>query len=155
MAGDTRIPTAVPVVRGERDAEQLVLDVLSRHADSLLKTARNHSLCADDAHDAYQRMVEIFLRRASSLDAELAFKWAHTVVKHEAMRVREGRLRLVGGEAPELDDRESDVLRTDDEHVASFDLMARSAEALQQLKPAELRALWLRAQGLVRPPLRA
>jgi hypothetical protein len=31
--------------------------------------------------------------------------------------------------------------------LATFDLIGRSAEALQRLKPQELRALWLRAQG--------
>ena len=36
---------------------------------------------------------------------------------------------------------------TPEERLASFDLVGRSAEALQRLKPQELRALWLRAQG--------
>ena len=36
---------------------------------------------------------------------------------------------------------------TPDERLASFDLVGRAAEALQRLKPQELRALWLKAQG--------
>ena len=62
------------------DARELVLRVISQHADSLLRTARRHSLCADDAQDAYQRTMEIFVRRAATLDPELAHKWVHTVV---------------------------------------------------------------------------
>jgi hypothetical protein len=74
MAGDTQTRTARPVLRSETAARQLVLDVLRDHADSLLRVARNHSLCADDAHDAYQRAVEIFLRHAATLDADRAYK---------------------------------------------------------------------------------
>jgi len=42
---------------------------------------------------------------------------------------------------------ETDRLPTDDERIAAFDLMTRSAEALQRLKPQELRALLLKAEG--------
>src|SRR3954447_25133664 len=63
------------------------------------------------------------------------------------MRLRSQRLRVVGGEAAEMDEHESWALRTTDEHIASFDLMERSAEALRRLKPQERRALWLRAEG--------
>jgi hypothetical protein len=135
------------MLRAPEDARQLVVDVLAEHAEDLLATARRHSLCADDAHDAYQLAVEIFLRRAGELEEDLAFRWLHTVVKHEAMRLRAQRLRLVGGEAAEMDDHEAWTLRTSDEHIASFDLMTRSAEALRALKPQERRALWLLAQG--------
>ena len=46
------------------DAEALVLRVIASDADSLLRLARRHSLCADDAQDAYQRGLEIFMRHA-------------------------------------------------------------------------------------------
>ena len=146
MAGDTQIRAAGAPLRAHADARQLVVDVLTEHAQELLATARRHSLCADDAHDAYQRAVEIFLKRAATLEEDLAFRWLHKVVKHEAMHLRKQRLRLVG-EPAELDDHESWTLRTTDEHIASFDLMTRSAEALRRLKPQEARALWLLAQG--------
>ncbi len=146
MAGDTQ-RAAQPMLRAQDDARQLVVDVLSEHAEDLLNTARRHSLCADDAQDAYQLAVEIFLKRAHSLERDLAFRWLHTVCKHEAMRLRAQRLRIVGGEAVDLDEHESWAPRTADENIASFDLMTRSAEALRALKPQERRALWLRAQG--------
>src|SRR3954468_19954456 len=123
MAGDTQMRATGPRLRSHADARQLVVDVLTEHAEALLATARRHSLCADDAQDAYQLAVEIFLRRAGDLEEEGASRWLFTVVKHEAMRLRSQRLRVVGGEAVEMDEHESWALRTTDEHIASFDLM--------------------------------
>jgi len=128
-------------------ARELVLRVVSQHADSLLRTARRHSLCADDAQDAYQRTMEIFVRRAATLDPERAYKWVHTVCKHEAMAVRAQRQQLVSSEEPDLDAEEARHLPSPEEQMVSFDRLRRSAEALQRLKPQELRALWLKAEG--------
>ena len=136
-----------PALRSREEADRLVLGIIGAHADSLLAVARRHSLCPDDAQDAYQRAMEILLRHARRLEAEGAPKWAHTVVKHEAMRLRAARSRTVGSEEPDLDRHEAAGLPTPDEHVLAFDRLSRSAEALQRLKPQELRALWLKAQG--------
>jgi DNA-directed RNA polymerase specialized sigma24 family protein len=143
--GATEVVRSVLRTRAEADA--LVLAVLRDHAESLLRVARRHSLCADDAQDAYQRACEIFLRHAPTLEAAEAFKWMHTVTKHEAMRLRAQRARTVGGDDVDFDHHQAGRLPTADEQVASFDLLTRSAEALQRLKPQELRALWLKAQG--------
>src|SRR3954447_4546362 len=61
-------------------AEQLVLRTVATQAESLLRTAYRHSLCDDDAHDAYQRGLEIFVRRVSTLDPASVHKWLHVVV---------------------------------------------------------------------------
>src|SRR5258705_8781069 len=89
-------------VLSDAQARELVMQVVARHADSLLKTARRHSLCADDAQDAYQRTMEIFVRRAATLEPERAYKWVHTVCKREAMAVRRQRQQLVSSEEPDL-----------------------------------------------------
>src|SRR4051794_33117316 len=73
---------AISVQRSPEQAEQLVLDLIAAHADSLLRTARRYSLCADDAQDAYQRALEIRMRHAARLNAERAGGWLHTVVYH-------------------------------------------------------------------------
>src|SRR3954463_14200211 len=135
-------------VMSDEQARELVLCVVSQHADSLLKTARRHSLCADDAQDAYQRTMEIFMRRAASLDPDRAHKWVHTVCKHEAMAVRAQRQQLVASEEPDLDREEARHIPSPEERTVAFDQLRRSAEALQRLKPQELRALWLKAEGL-------
>jgi len=61
-------------------SHDLVARTVREHAPALLKTARRHSLCLDDAHDAYQRAMEIFLRRASTLEQATIVSWLHTVV---------------------------------------------------------------------------
>ena len=78
-------------LRSADQAHALVVSLVSAHADSLLRVARRHSLCADDAQDAYQRGLEILLRHGDRLDPERAAGWLHTVVKHEAMAVRASR----------------------------------------------------------------
>jgi RNA polymerase sigma factor (sigma-70 family) len=137
----------VEQVLTDEQARELVIAVVSQHADSLLRTARRHSLCADDAQDAYQRTMEIFVRRARTLDPAQAYKWVHTVCKHEAMAVREQRQQLVSCEEPDLDREEARNTPSPEERIVSFDRLRRSAEALQRLKPHELRALWLKAEG--------
>ena len=57
-------------VGGTWGADASAYAYVTPHAASLLRTARRYSLCADDAQDAYQRALEIFVRRADSLDPE-------------------------------------------------------------------------------------
>jgi len=134
----------------DRGAEELILRTVAAHAESLLRTARRHSLCLDDAQDAYQRALEIFMANAERLDPARAPAWLHVVVKREAQAIRRARQRLVTADEVDLDAHESASLPTPEERLLTFDMLTRSAEALQRLKPHELRALWLKAQG-VRP----
>jgi RNA polymerase sigma factor (sigma-70 family) len=130
-----------------RAAEELVLRTIAEHADSLLRTARRHSICADDAQDAYQRAIEIFMAHAQRLDAGRAAGWLHVVVKREAQAIRRSRQKLLLSSEVDVDGHEAASLPTPDEQLLRFDSISRSAEALKRLKPHELRALWLRAQG--------
>lgn len=131
----------------DADRDALVVDVIRLHADGLLRLARRHSLCADDAQDAYQRGLEIFLCHAYRLDPERAPSWLRTVVKHEAMAVRALRQRELAPADLDFDQLETSTTPSPDEQVIAFEAVARSAEALQRLKPNEVRALWLQAQG--------
>src|SRR4051795_4449731 len=138
---------AISVQRSPEQAEQLVLDLIAAHADSLLRTARRYSLCADDAQDAYQRGLEILMRHAGRLDADRATGWLHTVVKHEALAINKARCRILGGEEVDLDAIETRTSPSPEDRVLGVEQVARSAEALQRLKPQEVRALWLKAMG--------
>jgi RNA polymerase sigma factor (sigma-70 family) len=120
---------------------------VAAHADSLLRTARRFSLCVDDAQDAYQRTLEIFMAHAGRLDPESVAGWLHVVVKREAQAIRRSRQRCVPSSEVDFDKYECASTPTADERLASVDLVGRAAEALQRLKPQELRALWLKAQG--------
>jgi len=127
--------------------EALVLELVGSQADSLLRVARRYSMCADDAHDAYQRGLEILMRHAARLDPERAAGWLHTVVKHEALAINRSRRRIVGVSELDFDTLESRTSASPEERVLASDRVARSAEALHGLKPQEVRALWLKALG--------
>src|SRR4051812_6956353 len=128
-------------------AERLVLELVGSQADSLLRVARRYSLCADDAHDAYQRGLEILMRHAARLDPDRAASWLHTVVKHEALAINRSRRRMLGSSELDLDALEARTTASPEERALASDRVARSAEALHGLKPQEVRALWLKALG--------
>jgi RNA polymerase sigma factor (sigma-70 family) len=130
-----------------RHTQELVLRTVATHAESLLRTAYRHSLCADDAHDAYQRSMEIFMRRARTLDPEYVARWLHVVVKREAMEVRRGRSESVAAEDIDFDHHEAQTVASPEERAISAERATRAAEALRRLKPQELRAMWLKALG--------
>jgi len=136
-----------PVRLTGEQAEQLVLRTVAAHAEALLRTAQRHSLCVDDAYDAYQRSLEILMRRAPTLDPDRTGQWMHTVVRHEALAVRRSRVELVHPEAVDLDGEEAIHLPGPEEHALSAEHVTRAAEALQRVKPQELRAMWLKALG--------
>jgi RNA polymerase sigma factor (sigma-70 family) len=129
------------------EAEQLVLRTIAAHAESLLRTAQRHSLCLDDAHDAYQRGLEIFMRRAPTLDPTYVGRWLHVVVKHEAIEVRRGRTEHVADEEVDYERQEALHVSSPEERVLDGERATRAAEALQRVKPQELRAMWLKALG--------
>jgi RNA polymerase sigma factor (sigma-70 family) len=112
-------------------------------------------MCADDADDALQRGLEILLRKAPTDDPRELIKWTQTVVKHEALAVRRERERILAGPAartPEPGEEDwtaSLPSRLDGppERAIRHEQIARSREALQALKPQELRALTLLAEG--------
>src|SRR3954447_13816193 len=128
-------------------AEQLVLRTVATQAESLLRTAYRHSLCDDDAHDAYQRGLEIFVRRAPTLDPARADRWLHVVVKREAWAVREARADVAASADFDADGHEAIHLASPEEQTINAERMTRAAEALQRLKPHELQAMWLKASG--------
>ena len=129
------------------DPEDRVASVMAEHGRTLLRTANHFSLCHDDALDAYQRALEIFLRRADRVLPETEVAWLKVVVKHEALAIRRARSEAVSGEEPDLDARAEPTARPLDEQVAGGERVSRSAEALRALKPDERRALMLKAQG--------
>ena len=57
-----------------------VAAVAARHERSLLRVARQASLCHDDALDAYQRALEIFVRRVETVDPATELSWLKVVV---------------------------------------------------------------------------
>ena len=112
-----------------------------------MATARRFAATPEDAEDAYQRGVEILLTKAPTTAEDELVPWLRTVVKHEAWALRRQRQRA----APVADDGNvpeppSEVAATHDQ-AERIDRLRIGAEALKKLKPQEIRALVLRAEG--------
>jgi RNA polymerase sigma factor (sigma-70 family) len=141
---------------GAAARKRAAAELVARHGSSLRQTARRYSICAEDAEDAYQRALEILLTKAPTEDPRELIRWTHTVTKHEALAVRRNRERLLGTVPPRGPEHGAPEDWVDlipsrragpEEQVESRERIARSREALQALKPAELRALTLLAEG--------
>lgn len=129
------------------DAEALVVRVLQQHADLLLRFARKHSDCEDDAADAFQRGLEIFLRHSRRLEPETAHRWLYRVIRNEAASIRGQRARELGPVALDPDRMEARHEPSPEERVLAREARVHQAEALRALKGTELQALWLQASG--------
>jgi RNA polymerase sigma factor (sigma-70 family) len=138
---------------GEATRRRVAVETYARHEAALRRTARRYSLCADDAEDALQRGLEILLRKAPSEDPRELIRWTQTVVKHEALAVRRERERLLAAApvpGPGFEDWVALIPSESDgpaERAERRESIARSREALRALKPQELRALTLLAEG--------
>jgi RNA polymerase sigma factor (sigma-70 family) len=132
--------------------KRAAVETYARNETALRRTARRYSLCEDDADEAVQRSLEILLRKAPSADPRELVKWTQTVVKHEALAVRRERERVLAGPAAAGEDGDWVSLLPSaadgpPERAERREAVARSREALQALKPHELRALTLLAEG--------
>jgi len=130
------------------DAEDVLLGIVREHAAELLRFARRFSLCGEDAQDAYQRALEIMVRRLRRGPLEAPLPYLRTVIRHEAGSVRAERERLVGREELDVERESAELVADPAEHAERFERLAHTAEALRRLKPQELQALSLRAEGL-------
>jgi RNA polymerase sigma factor (sigma-70 family) len=148
-----REATGAPVDAATR--KRVAVETFVRHEASLRRTARRYSICADDAGEALQRALEILLLKAPSDNPRELIRWTQTVVKHEALAVRADRERILAGPAAATTQtgREDWVamlpaeLDGPAERAERHEAIERSREALATLKPQELRALTLLAEG--------
>ncbi len=128
------------------------VNLLDRHGQTLLRIARRHSLCREDAEDALQRAVEILLTKAPSLVPTRLIAWMAVVTKHEAIAVRRSRERLLrclpadGTVLDPLDLIASDVPQPA-ERAERSDAVNRARRSLAELKANERIAILLQAEG--------
>jgi hypothetical protein len=66
------------------DPRSRVAAVVTRHERTLLHVARQASLCHDDALDAYQRALEIYVRRVDTVDPATEVAWLKVVSAYDA-----------------------------------------------------------------------
>src|SRR5918999_2735213 len=96
---DARL-TRTPPARAEID--QAARHLIARRGREIVAAARRYAATPEDAEDAYQRGLEILLRKAPSTSEDDLVPWLKTVVKHEAFALRRHRER----HAPVTDDGE-------------------------------------------------
>jgi RNA polymerase sigma factor (sigma-70 family) len=141
--------------QSEAARKRAAIEMIAEHEGALKRTARRYSFDAEDAEDAYQRALEIVLTKAPTTDPRELIRWTQTVTKHEALALRQSRERLLGYGGPKAaGDVSPDLVALipaagdgPEEQVERREAIARSREALRALKPAELRALSLLAEG--------
>src|SRR6188508_1975599 len=134
--------------RARREERELAaLAIVRRHGSAVMATARRYSATPEDAEDAYQRGLEILLTKAPSTRESELIPWLKTVVKHEAFALRRQRER----HSPVTDDGElrdrPALTAVTHEQAERLERLRQGAEALGHLKPHEIRALVLKAEG--------
>ena len=121
------------------------------HGAQLLRTARRYAATSEDAEDAYQRALEILLRKGPRLPERELVPWLKTVIKHEAFALRRHHARTSpvapSGAGGESDQDFTSFEASPSEQVERLDRLRLGAEALHQLKPQEARAMRLLAEG--------
>ena len=135
-------------IRPERaEIDAAALELLARHGSQILATARRYAATPEDAEDACQRGLEILLTKAPSTSEDELIPWLKTVVKHEAFALRRQRER----HSPVTDDGElrdrPAIAAVTHEQAERLERLRQGAEALGHLKPHEVRALVLKAEG--------
>jgi RNA polymerase sigma factor (sigma-70 family) len=124
---------------------------IEEHGALMLATARRWSASDADAEDAFQRAAERALRNRPSGTPDEVRGWLRTTVKHEALSIARQRRRIVPGGAPEalVGQRmfSAQAPAETDVRAEQLDRLRRASQALRQLKPQEIRALQLRAEG--------
>lgn len=147
--GDPRLESDDAAAR-----KRAAVETYARNEAALRRTARRFSICQEDADDALQRGFEILLSKAPTADPRHLVKWTQTVVKREAMAIRHDRERMLVSPALAAAAGPEDwvsLLPSDadgpPEQAERREAVGRSREALQALKPQELRALTLLAEG--------
>jgi RNA polymerase sigma factor (sigma-70 family) len=129
-----------------------VLQLLFDRQSAFRRTARRHSLCRQDADDAFQRAVEILLTKApADAGPDHLTAWMQVVTRREALAVRRMRERLLGP-AP-ADDRGAPLDRLSAHAPGPAERAEEHEDAVERLrllgalKPQERRALVLKAHG--------
>src|SRR5688500_18802068 len=107
--------------------EARVAAMIGAHGDGLRRVARRYSATADDAEDAVQRGLEIYLRRLARVDPATEAAWLKVVVKHEALALRRARREAEAGDAVDLDAQPAPDQRPLDDVLAGRERAGRVA----------------------------
>jgi len=122
--------------------------LVHQHHRTLLRVAQHWSATPDDAQDAVQRALEIYMRRIDSLEPATELAWLRVVVKNEALAIRARSADQLAVESPDEPDDTLAEQRPIDDLLAGRERVRRSKETLARLKPDEAKALVMKAEGM-------
>lgn len=128
------------------EIEVAVLAMLSTRSSEVLAHARRFASNPEDAEDAFQRGLEILLTKAPSTDENDLVPFLKTCIRHEAFALAASRRRS-GMPLDAVVAASPTAAPGPDEHVERIERLRVGAEAMARLKPQEIRALLLRAEG--------
>jgi RNA polymerase sigma factor (sigma-70 family) len=125
--------------------------LIEQHGAAMLATARRWSASDEDAEDAFQRAAERALRKRPVGAPDEIRAWLRTTVRNEALSVARHRRRIVsGGSAESLSGTRMFAPGSTpdtDVRVEQLERLRLGSQALRRLKPQEIRALQLQAEG--------
>lgn len=117
----------------------------------MLATARRWSATDEDAEDAFQRAVERALRNRPEGSPDELRGWLRTTVKNEALSIVRDRRRIIpGGAGESLGGTPMFSPQAPPNayvHTQRLERLRLGSQALRMLKPQEIRALQLQAEG--------
>lgn len=117
------------------------------HRTHLLAIARRNSACNEDAEEALQDAFALFINHYRTQSGAPALAWLTLTLKRRCWALyKQQRLRRAGAGAL-YDERVADTKRLPQERAEVLERVAQTRTALAKLKPAERRALGLRALG--------
>jgi RNA polymerase sigma factor (sigma-70 family) len=143
------VPAAVPTIQKERRVRTAILAerLYAEQHGRLLAIARRNSACLDDAEEALQDAFILFIDNFDPDDQAPPLAWFTLTLKRRCWALyRHQRLRAAlrrGNNAERL----ADPHRLPDEVAELSDSVARVRHQLEDLKPAERKALGLLALG--------
>jgi RNA polymerase sigma factor (sigma-70 family) len=136
---------------GQEDRADDTGRLIEEYGALMLATARRWSATDVDAEDAFQRAAERALRNRPAGGRDEIRAWLRTTVKNEALSIVRQRRRIVAGGPPEALSGvplfSPEAPPDTDLRVEQLERLRLGSQALRQLKPPEIRALQLRAEG--------
>jgi RNA polymerase sigma factor (sigma-70 family) len=136
---------------GREDRSDDTGRLIEEYGALMLATARRWSATDADAEDAFQRAAERALRKRPTGSGDEVRAWLRTTVKNEALAIVRQRRRIVAGGAPDALSGARMFSRhappDTDVRAEQLERLRLGSQALRQLKPQEIRALQLQAEG--------
>lgn len=128
-----------------------IAELIEEFGALMLATARRWSANDQDAEDAFQRAVEKALRNGPGGSPDEVRAWLRTTVKNEALAIVRQRRRVApAGRADGLGGTylfSPQAIAPTDVYAERLERLRLGSRALRQLKPQEIRALQLQAEG--------